>query len=120
MITIIAGSRNYFDYEQFKIHMQEVTDYGWHINRVVAGGARGVDQMGERWAKEMEIPCDVYPAQWDTYGKSAGYKRNVVMAERAEALVAFWDGKSKGTKNMIDIAIREGLYIRVFRIDTGV
>jgi len=116
MITIIAGSRDYVDYEQLSSCLEDVDDYAWSIDRVIVGGARGVDQMGERWAKEMEIPCEVYHAQWDTHGKSAGYKRNVAMAERAEALVAFWDGKSKGTEHMIDIALREGLYIKVFSV----
>lgn len=116
MITIIAGSRDFTDYEKLDKCIDEVASYAWLISRVISGGARGADELGELWAKKMDIPVDVYPAEWDTYGKSAGYVRNEAMAQRAEALVAFWDGKSKGTKNMIDIAIKFGLYVKVFYI----
>lgn len=116
MITIIAGSRDYTDY-QFLCHCLKDVEYcGWSIIQVIVGGARGVDQMGERWAKERGITYEVYPAKWDTHGRGAGYVRNKVMAQNAEALIAFWDGKSKGTKHMIDIAIELGLYVKVFYI----
>jgi hypothetical protein len=59
------------------------------------------------------VPLKIFPAQWSIYGKGAGYIRNREMAQYADALIAFWDGKSKGTKNMIDEAKKQGLIIKV-------
>jgi hypothetical protein len=72
--------------------------------------------MGERWAKENNLPIERYPADWDNHGKSAGYRRNAEMAENAEALLALWDFKSRGTKHMIDLALKAGLVIYVRRV----
>lgn len=55
----------------------------------------------------------------DLYGKSAGYKRNSEMAEIADALIAFWDCSSKGTKDMIDIAKNKNLLVRVIKYNNG-
>ena len=57
--------------------------------------------------------CYRFPADWDKYGKAAGYKRNGEMARNADALIAFWDGKSRGTKHMIDLAKKYDLQARV-------
>lgn len=75
---------------------------------IVSGGANGVDHCGELLAKKAGLVCTVFPAEWSTFGKSAGYRRNVQMAEYADALVAVWDGESKGTKHMIDIMNKHG------------
>ena len=112
MITIIAGSRNVTE-EQFRT---AITSLPWKVTRVVSGTARGVDTFGEGWAKHQGLPVDRYPADWDTHGKSAGYKRNILMAENAEALFAIWDGESRGTKHMIDIATAKGLVVRVVNL----
>ena len=82
---------------------------------IVSGTAAGADTLGERYAQEKGYEVKKFPAQWDLYGKSAGYKRNQQMAEYADGLIAFWDGKSKGTKHMIDIANKMGLKVRVIR-----
>jgi hypothetical protein len=74
------------------------------ITEVVSGGATGVDELGEAWAKAQGIPITqflVSKADWDTYGKSAGPRRNRVMAAYGDALLAIWDGASRGTANMI-------------------
>lgn len=63
---------------------------------IISGTARGVDQAGENWAESVRLDVERYPADWETHGKSAGYKRNQLMAEKADALVAIWDGKSRG------------------------
>jgi len=115
MRTIIAGSRDGITYKDVK---QAVKYAGWNITCIISGGARGVDRHGEALADELNIPCEVFLAQWDTYGKSAGYKRNEEMAKNAEALIAVWNGKSKGTKHMIDIAKREGLKVFVYEVIT--
>lgn len=76
---------------------------------IISGGARGADALGEAWAAVTQTKCEKYPADWDKYGKSAGYKRNEQMASNADALIALWDGESKGTKHMIDIANKREL-----------
>lgn len=81
--------------------------------------ARGADSLGEQYAKERGIPVRYFPADWQTLGKSAGYQRNVQMAAYADALVAFWDGQSKGTKHMIDTARRHKLDIRIILTGRG-
>ena len=112
MKTIIAGSRSI---DSLDLIFQVVNESKFNITTVVSGGARGVDQLGEQWAKMNNIPIDIYPANWDKYGKSAGYKRNTIMAMNADALIAIWDGESKGTKHMIDLAEKYGLKTFVFR-----
>lgn len=108
MRTIIAGSRDCTDE---RILLQAVEDCGWVPTTVICGGARGADTIGKIWAGNMGIPCEIYFAEWDRYGKSAGYRRNELMADRADALIALWDGVSPGTKHMIDIARRKGLRV---------
>ena len=112
MKTIIAGSRNI---KNISIIYQTVYESGFDITEVVSGTARGVDKLGEQWATENNIPIKRMPANWNLYGKSAGPIRNNEMADYADALIAIWDGKSKGTKWMIDVANKRGLmvYVRI-------
>lgn len=110
MRTIIAGSRGVTD---FAVIEQAVAGCGWVPTTVISGTARGVDTLGEEWAKKNGVPVERYPADWAKHGRSAGYQRNLLMADKAEALIAVWDGKSPGTKHMIDIAKRGGLTVFV-------
>jgi len=111
MKTIIAGSRTIND---LRLLEQVIEDSGFTITEVVCGGARGVDDLGRKWAGNgNRVPVKMFPADWDTHGKSAGYKRNVEMANYADALIAVWDGQSRGTKHMIDIARSKGLTVFV-------
>lgn len=109
MKTIIAGSREITDYQQV---LNAIGLIDWKITAVVCGMARGVDKLGKKFALQNQIPVHYYPAIWHIHGKSAGYLRNVEMAKNAEALIAIWDGKSKGTSHMIDIA--RDFNLRVF------
>jgi len=86
---------------------------GWVPTVVISGRARGADTLGEEWAKANNVPREVYPANWDLYGKSAGFIRNKQMAEVAEALIALWDGSSKGTSHMINIARAKGIRVYI-------
>lgn len=85
----------------------------------MSGTARGADKLGELYAERVGVHIYRFPADWDTYGKSAGYRRNAEMAKFASGennvgvLIAFWDGKSRGTKHMIDLAKRYGLKVHV-------
>ncbi len=104
MKTIVAGSRDIFNPAEV---WQAMEDAPWVITEVVCGGADGVDGIGAQLAYEAGITVQMFcvtKEDWDTYGKSAGPRRNRQMAEYAEALIAVWDGESRGTKNMIDEA----------------
>jgi hypothetical protein len=100
MKTIIAGSRLITDYAAV---CKAIKESGFEITEVVSGTCRGVDLLGERWANENKIPIKQFPADWNKFGKSAGYKRNLEMGKYADALIAVWNG-SKGTEHMINIA----------------
>lgn len=82
---------------------------------VVSGTAKGADTLGEQYAQERGLTVKRFPAQWAEYGRSAGYKRNQEMAFYADALIACWDGESKGTKHMINIARKADIPVRIIR-----
>ena len=114
MKIIIAGGREFNDYEMLK----EIC--GGAIPtlitpEIVSGGARGTDKLGEQYAKEKGYELKIFPAEWNKHGKGAGHIRNRQMAEYGDMLIAFWDGNSKGTKNMIDTAKRLGLLLYVHK-----
>ena len=111
--VIIAGGRDIHDYNLVK---EAIAECQFPIATVVSGGAKGVDAMGEQYAEEMNLKLNIYPADWETHGRAAGPIRNRKMAENADALIAIWDGKSRGTKNMIETATKLGLLVYVKRI----
>lgn len=113
MKVIIAGSRDITDYAMLE---EAVHASGFEVTEVVSGGARGVDTMGERWAKEHGVPVKVFKAQWDLHGKRAGPFRNMEMGDYADALIALWDGKSRGTLHMINYSESRHLRVWVKRI----
>lgn len=80
---------------------------------IICGMAKGADLAGARYAKDRNFHIRYFPAEWDKHGKKAGVLRNDEMAQNADALVAFWDGQSSGTKNMIETAKKHGLQVRV-------
>jgi len=110
--VIIAGGRDFDDFRLLsKKCMFKLQD---KLNVVVVSGcANGADKLGEKFAKFMGYEIKEFPANWDI-GKAAGYIRNKDMAEYADALIAFWDGKSKGTKHMIDLARERNLQVVVY------
>lgn len=119
--VIIAGSRNFSDYNMMKTKLDIILSNKkeTHIINIISGNANGADKLGERYANDNNYNVIIKPAKWDLYGKSAGYKRNSEMAEIADALIAFWDGSSKGTKHMIDIAKNKNLLVRVIEYNNG-
>jgi hypothetical protein len=110
MRVIIAGSRDITDYQALCDAVQQ-SDFP--VGRVLTGMARGVDTLAIRYATEKCLPLDQFPAQWNKWGRSAGYRRNEQMAQNADALIAIWDGRSPGTRHMIDVAKARGLRIFV-------
>ena len=114
--VIIAGGRNYLNF----FELSAVCDFYLKEKKeieVVSGCASGADSLGVKYAMLKGYSVSKFPADWDKHGKSAGYKRNTEMAEYADALIAFWDGESKGTKHMIDIMTGLKKELRTFRYD---
>ena len=113
MKCIIAGSRSI---RHAVVLEAAIAASGWAdaITEVVSGGATGVDALGEEWAYKNHRRLMVFPADWDTYGRSAGIRRNRQMAGYATHLIAVHDGVSKGTKHMIEEAKRRGLKVFVY------
>ena len=114
--VIVAGCRDFADYELLK----EKCDFYLQNKKpeiivIVSGHASGADTLGEHYAQERGYETEIYPADWKTNGRAAGPIRNAQMAAVADALIAFWDGKSRGTKNMIDTATKRGLQVAVVR-----
>lgn len=117
MKVIIAGTRTVIEYD---IIDTAVKKSNFQIDEVVSGWCRGVDTLGEQWGKNNKVPIKTFKAKWLLYGSGAGPKRNLEMAQYVGengGLIAIWDGKSKGTKNMIETAQKIGIKnIFIFRI----
>lgn len=118
MKTIIAGSRDIINYNLVLHAIEEAKKFANIIpTKIISGCARGVDELGIWYAEDNNLPIEYYrvtPKEWQTIGKGAGPLRNRKMAENAEALIAIWDGKSPGTKNMINTAKELGLKTYVY------
>jgi len=112
--VIIAGSRD-LDYPEIVREAIDKSGWRFQIEEVVHGGCRGVDMCAGAWAAEEKIPVRVFPAEWGKHGLRAGPIRNAQMADYADALIAVWDGVSKGTKNMIAEANARMLKVYVYR-----
>ena len=110
MKVIIAGSRTITDYQVVE---EAIKESGFNIVEVVSGKAKGIDRLGELYAELNDLYIKPFWADWHRYGKAAGPIRNKNMADYADGLIAIWDGQSRGTKNMIDIARSKGLKIYV-------
>ena len=127
--VIVAGGREFNDYELLSNSLtkyfsekvaENIIDSPSQVE-FVSGTARGADSLGEKYAYAFGYKVKRFPANWDLYGKRAGYIRNEQMAkysvadEKHGVLFAFWDGESRGTKHMIDLANKHGLEVHVVR-----
>lgn len=112
--VIIAGTRDFSDYQLLRDKCDAILSAKRQDSNIVviSGTARGADRLGERYARERGYEIRQFPADWLNDEKKAGPIRNAKMADNADALIAFWDGQSRGTKNMIDTAKRKGLAVR--------
>ena len=106
--VIIAGSRGFNDYDTLKRHVDRIIG-NWHpsCTCVVSGTAGGADRLGEDYAYNHKLFLVRMPAFWESEGPSAGYRRNARMAEFATHAIIFWDGKSRGSKHMFDLAVEK-------------
>jgi len=112
--VIIAGGRDFSDEELLAASCDRLLKDLEEVE-IVSGGANGADRLGEFYAIDRDFLIKRFPADWEKHGKRAGYLRNQKMAEYADILIAFWDGQSRGTKHMIDIATKRGLIIHVIK-----
>ncbi|MEX0660500.1 MAG: DUF2493 domain-containing protein [Balneolaceae bacterium] len=114
---IIAGSRSFKNYET----LCRVCDFYLQNKKevlIISGGARGADALGLRYAKENQLPVKIYKPNWQKYGRAGGIVRNLEMANNAHGLLAFWNGASSGTKNMLQQAQKKELKIHVHYFNT--
>lgn len=112
MKVIIAGSRDASLQLTKHLIRQFYNSFEHPITEIVSGGSGVVDLEAISFARENSIPFRLFEADWDKYGRSAGPIRNKRMAEHADVLLAIWDGKSRGTRNMI--AAAEDLKLAIF------
>jgi hypothetical protein len=111
MKVIIAGSRTLNNPKNvddavgsaYNKWMQEDQErwQEYMLPEIVSGGAQGVDFLAELYAKKKSLKFTEFKADWESFGKQAGFKRNVEMAEYADRLIAVWDGASRGTFHMM-------------------
>ena len=113
MKLIVAGGRYFNDYDLLKYRLDYFLSEVEEPIEIVSGKAQGADTLGERYAREHGYPVKEFHAQWGKYGKGAGYLRNKDMAEYATHCICFWDGESKGTQHMINLAKEHNLPTRV-------
>lgn len=113
MKLAIIGSRTFNNYEL----LQEILEqYKSKITLVISGAAKGADSLGERWAFQNGIKLLVFPADWNQYGKRAGFIRNEDIIKNCDCCIAFWDGVSKGTKHSISLCEKYNKPLKVINI----
>lgn len=115
--VIVAGGRKFNDYNLLKNKLDNILSEKrkTHQIYIISGMAKGADTLGEQYANENGFTVLGFPAEWNLYGKSAGIRRNEEMAKVGDALIAFWDGESPGTKHMIETAKSKKLLVRVIK-----
>ncbi|RXP52466.1 DUF2493 domain-containing protein [Lutibacter sp. HS1-25] len=116
MKLIIAGSRTFTNYQKLKQTCDYILQDKTNIEIVSGAHTKGADFLGEKYAAEKGFQLTKFPADWKRYRKAAGPKRNQQMANYADALIAFWDGKSKGTLNMINLAEQNNLKVIIMDV----
>ena len=116
MKVIIAGGRDFDNYPLLQRICNQVLN-GEKDIEIISGTARGADSLGEQYTQDNGMKVKQFPAEWKKFGRFAGPIRNAHMAQYAGTLIVIWDGKSRGTKNMIGLAKRESLQIIIVIYD---
>lgn len=112
MKVLVCGSRTWTSVEQTKKAYKVLDEISptW----IISGGAAGADRIAELYARGKSIPVTILVPDWNKYGRSAGYKRNIQMLDmEPDCVVAFWDSQSRGTKHTIDEAKKRGIRTEV-------
>ena len=121
---LIVGSRTFQDYDLLKSKLDYLLQNQGNEVVIVSGGAKGADSLAEKYANEYGFPLKVFPAEWEKYGKSAGYIRNEEMhkyiaKQNKRGIVAFWDGISKGTAHNFKLADKYSNKIKIVMFDNN-
>jgi hypothetical protein len=103
----VVGSRGFTDYQKLTNTLDEFRSKH-PIKGIISGGARGADSLAQRYAEERNIRTQIFLPDWDKHGKIAGILRNQDIVDACNVLIAFWDGKSRGTKDSINKAKKKG------------
>ena len=111
--VIIAGGRDFDDYPLLERTMDQFLEEIQDEITIFCGKARGADSLGEYYAESRRYAIQYFPPDWRRYGRGAGLVRNREMVDKADALAAFWNGESRGTGHIIQLARRRGLRILV-------
>ena len=109
----VIGSRDFNNFEIAKYLLDQLSSNYESIS-IVSGGARGADNIAEKYAADRNIEIKVIPADWDKHGKAAGFIRNQEIWDNSDIGIAFWDGESKGTAHSFDIAKKQGKELFIF------
>lgn len=121
MKVIIAGGRDFNNVTVMATTLNNLQDVDHVIEieklTLICGMARGADLTAYKLFREVGLPIKMYPADWDKYGKQAGFIRNTQMADVADMLIAFWDGESRGTAHMINTMKQQHKSVFVFNYE---
>lgn len=114
----VIGSRNFADYAMVTRWLNYVLS-GRGAWTIISGGARGADSLAQQYADEHGVEFKLFPADWDTHGRKAGFLRNTEMARACGMVLAFWDMQSSGTAHMIQTALRHGKPVTIVPLVVG-
>ncbi len=110
MRVAVIGSRNITNFDLSKFLPESTTE-------IVSGGARGVDTLARKYAKDNGLKLTEFLPEYDKYGKSAPLRRNISIIENSDMVLAFWDGKSRGTRFVIDNCNKRGVPVKIFLLE---
>ena len=112
MKLAVIGSRSLINYDLLKTTLNELKG----VKMVISGGAKGADSLSEKWAEEYNIPTKIFLPDFKSFGRGAYRVRNEEIVNNANEIIAFWDGKSKGTKYTIDFARKKNKRVTIIAI----
>lgn len=109
MKVAVVGSRS-LSIEDLSLYLPEGT------KEIVSGGAKGVDTSAREYAKRRGVPLTEFLPDYRRYGRGAPLRRNIDILKYADMVLAFWDGKSRGTKFMIEECKKHGVPVKIIRL----
>lgn len=127
MKLAVVGSRTYTDYKDFRTKLLSMVSYYFDSRKkrvafsvdIITGGAKGADSLAELWAKGNQVSCKVIKPDYNKYGRGAPFVRNTEIAKECDEMVAFWDGHSKGTEDVLKKAVQFGKRVTIFGINNA-
>ena len=117
MHVVVCGSRTIKDHKDIYKILSELHSVH-NFTLLLSGNALGVDRIAENWATENNISIQQHIPDWKQYGKGAGVVRNKEMIEKSSMVIAFWDGKSNGTKHAIETASKHNKVLKIIKVAT--